>query len=915
MKHCFTYLIFCFLGLNIFAQSEASNWYFGYGAGIKFNPYTETVSTLNDGQLFTHEGCTTMSDNLGNLLFYTDGSFIWNKNHQYMANGVGLLGDSSSTHSAIIVPKPNDSNIFYVFTVGSRQSNTGLHYSVVDMSLNNGLGEVTESNVRLLNLSSEKVTAVLKDCISKSMWVVSFASEDGNRVAFNTFYAYEVGVNGVNPVPVKSTFSNNILDPRGALKLSPDGTKIACANATADDDNATTNDELFLYDFDTSTGKVSNQIELRINGENHNPYGLEFSPNSQLLYVHSYNNYRSNDNNNNGNSNDNDTANHRSTLTQFNISSSNIQNSQIVVDERQLYRGGLQLGPDGKIYRALSAAYGEGLPYLGVIKNPNNIGLACNYEHNAINLSPNQSGQGLPPFIQSLFKKQIDIIQNGQSDTLLTLCEGSSYRLVSENIPGANYTWKKNNIILPNNTYTLIVTDTGHYEVEINPNNGECTKEGQAYVFINNNPSTKNLTLIQCDEDGVEDGITTFNLNEAYNTSSSSESLKYNFFLNSARTIKIDGSSYKNTQNPQTIYVTTTNMNTGCFSFSQLTLSVSLTDVNDTILPTVCDDDGTEDGLHIFNLKDADAEILKGIPNSNLSISYYETYEDALLEVNKLPVYYKNTQPYNQTIFARVENSNACYGISKVGLAIQKLPNIEAVGRDYYCINKFPEYITLNSGLINDNPNNYTYLWNNGETTHQIQINKIGIYTVSVTSKETGCSKKRSITVETSNTATFKEINVVDVTENNFITIVVTGEGVYNYALYDTNNNLYKPYQENNAFDNVHPGIYHVYVKDIENNCGVVMNQISVIGYPKFFTPNNDGVNDTWQIFGISDMFQPNTKILIFNRFGKIVKQLNPLSEGWDGLFNGEKLPSDDYWFSVTLQDGRIFKNHFTLKH
>ncbi|MEN3324850.1 T9SS type B sorting domain-containing protein [Mariniflexile soesokkakense] len=911
MKH-FTSLICCFLSLSGFAQSEASNWYFGYGAGIKFNLFNQTVSSLNDGQLFTHEGCTTMSDDSGNLLFYTDGTFIWNKNHQYMPNGVGLLGDNSSTHSAIIVPKPNDSNIFYVFTVGSRQSNTGLHYSIVNMSQDNGLGAITTSNVRLLNLTTEKVTAVLKDCISKSMWVVTFASEDGNRAVFNTFYAYEVSNNGVNPIPVKSTFPLRISDARGALKLSPDGTKLACANSTVDDDNSTTNDELFLYDFDTSTGIVSNPVELRVYGDNHNPYGLEFSPNSQLLYVHSYNNYRSDENNQNNNE---VPENHRSTLTQFNVAGTNIQNSQIVIEERQLYRGGLQLGPDGRIYRALSAAYGEGLPYLGVIKNPNNIGLACNYEHNAINLSPNESGQGLPPFIQSLFKKQIDIIQNGESDINLTLCQGDTYRLISENIAGANFTWTKNNIKLPNNTYSLLVTDSGHYEVEINPNNGECTKEGQAYVFFNNNPLSKNVSLIQCDEDGIKDGITTFNLNEAYKNSLPEEGLTYKFYINSTRTTEINGSSYRNTVNPQTIYVTTTSTNTSCFSFSELTLSVSLTDVNDTVLPSVCDDDGTEDGLHIFNLKEAETEILKGIPNSNLGIAFYLTYEDALLETNRLPLYFTNTQPYNQTIFARAENANACYGISKVDLVVQKLPNVEAYGRDYYCLNKFPEYKILDAGLIDDNPNKYTYLWNDGDTTHQIPINKIGIYTVTITSKETGCSKERSIVVETSNTATFKEINVEDVTQNNVITVIVTGEGVYNYALYDTKNNLYKPYQESNTFDNVYPGLYHVYVKDIENNCGFVWEQVSVIGYPKFFTPNNDGVNDTWNVIGISEMFQPNTKILIFNRFGKLIKELDPLGDGWNGLLNGQKLPSDDYWFSVNLQDGRNFKNHFTLKY
>ena len=80
------------------------------------------------------------------------------------------------------------------------------------------------------------------------------------------------------------------------------------------------------------------------------------------------------------------------------------------------------------------------------------------------------------------------------------------------------------------------------------------------------------------------------------------------------------------------------------------------------------------------------------------------------------------------------------------------------------------------------------------------------------------------------------------------------------------------------------------------------------------FTPNNDGFNDTWQVYGVSSLFQPNSKIYIFDRYGKLLKELNLSGKGWDGSFNGKKLPTDDYWFSVALQDGRIFKSHFTLK-
>ena len=152
-------------------------------------------------------------------------------------------------------------------------------------------------------------------------------------------------------------------------------------------------------------------------------------------------------------------------------------------------------------------------------------------------------------------------------------------------------------------------------------------------------------------------------------------------------------------------------------------------------------------------------------------------------------------------------------------------------------------------------------------------------------------------------------------TENNTVTVITAGEGIYEYSLVNSDNQIIFSYQDSNVFENVSPGIYRVFVRDIKNDCGIVNEGVSVIGFPKFFTPNNDGFNDTWQVYGVSNQFQSNTKILIFNRFGKLIKELDPSGIGWDGTFNGNALPSDDYWFSVQLEDGRIFKNHFTLKN
>ena len=165
------------------------------------------------------------------------------------------------------------------------------------------------------------------------------------------------------------------------------------------------------------------------------------------------------------------------------------------------------------------------------------------------------------------------------------------------------------------------------------------------------------------------------------------------------------------------------------------------------------------------------------------------------------------------------------------------------------------------------------------------------------------------ITVLPSNQATINAITVEEASENNTVSIQVSGEGDYEFAL-DLSNSLY---QDQNVFTNVLPGFHTVYVRD-KNECGIVDKIVSVIGFPKYFTPNHDGYNDTWQVYGVSAQFQPNSVIYIFDRFGKLLKQLDPKGSGWDGTFNGNPLPTSDYWFSVTLDDGRIFNGHFTLK-
>ena len=201
---------------SISAQAEASKWYFGINAGLDFS--TGNPIALTNGELVTDEGCATISENNGDLLFYTDGITVWDKQHNIMPNGTGLTGDSSSTQSAIIVPKPGDVSIFYIFTVDDLAGPNGLRYSEVNMTLNGGNGDITnQKNIELNAFTTEKISAV-KHANGIDFWVVT---HDWNN---NNFLSYQVTTAGVNIVPVISSVGeehgDNGLDSKGYLCLN-----------------------------------------------------------------------------------------------------------------------------------------------------------------------------------------------------------------------------------------------------------------------------------------------------------------------------------------------------------------------------------------------------------------------------------------------------------------------------------------------------------------------------------------------------------------------------------------------------------------------------------------------------------------------------------------------------------------------
>jgi gliding motility-associated-like protein len=197
------------------------------------------------------------------------------------------------------------------------------------------------------------------------------------------------------------------------------------------------------------------------------------------------------------------------------------------------------------------------------------------------------------------------------------------------------------------------------------------------------------------------------------------------------------------------------------------------------------------------------------------------------------------------------------------------------------------------------------YLWSTGETTQRIAVSSGGDYTVSVTNSD-GCDTAATVNVVASDLAVILRIDVGQFeVQTNTLTAVVTGTGDYEFSLDDF------VYQNSERFSDLYPGSYTVYVRD-KNGCGTVSMDVVIIGGPAFFTPNQDGYNDTWQVIAVDTI--PDARIYIFDRYGKLMKQISATGLGWDGTYNGSPMPSSDYWYVVELSDGRSFNGNFALK-
>ncbi|MEL1253784.1 T9SS type B sorting domain-containing protein [Flavobacterium sp. DGU38] len=339
-----------------------------------------------------------------------------------------------------------------------------------------------------------------------------------------------------------------------------------------------------------------------------------------------------------------------------------------------------------------------------------------------------------------------------------------------------------------------------------------------------------------------------------------------------------------------------------CESINRLAITVNLiTNLNaNDYSETICDN--LNDGLEVIDLSNYNINLISN--PSNFTFEYYSSLSGATNQtitnlISTVSNYNLTTRNY--TIFVRITSTNGCYQIVKLNTLLLSSPIIPINDVVSICENK---NIIINAGLGFD-----SYMWSTGSTSQSITVSQAGNYSVTVTKNygTTICSSTKNFTVVLSNAATITNIETRDWTDNeNIITVNTSSNSYGNYEFSIDGIN----YQDSNVFSGLISGVYTVYARD-KNGCGVTEDEIFLLMYPKFFTPNSDGYNDTWAIkFSYTE---PKLNVNIFDRYGKLLKTLNNVNS-WDGKYNGHELPSSDYWFVVTRENGKEYRGHFTLK-
>lgn len=882
--------VFCFISIFIFTisvqaqqsgQLQTAHWFFGGNAGLDFSSGSPVVDT--NGQISTIEGSTSISDEYGNLLFYTDGRRIYNSTHNVMENGTGLHGDASSTSSAIVLPKPDDCNLYYVFTVDLDADKVpvyrpqrGIEYNVIDMSLNGGLGEVIEKNISVpingVVQGYEKLTAI-SNADKTGYWIITHF--EGN------FYAFSVTAEGVNLTPVISPSTifggvNNI----GYLKGSPNGLKLAMGMSFAlpeEEDKS-----LSVYDFDNATGLVTDEVLLHYPNMlsipyKHHFYGIEFSPNSQILYASSKKIPV-------------DSSQDKiCEILQYDLSAPNIIDSKYTIDMQGLcYGGALQLGVDGKIYANTHENEANG-HYIAVIENPNTrynpvVSDIPVFTTEFLDFGNISTGIGLPTFLNHYFRIAITVNDLSISEEHL-YCAGEllDFNFCSQGGEIQSILWdfgdgSSSAEFYPQYAYNT----TGIHTITLTLMVDEEEYIRTFDITITGPPDIADALLEACDIGEAQN----FNLLDAMpqiNPSNSGAIINFHQTENEANTNENPLSNSVTINATTIVYVSAVDTN-GCYVVRELELVIHPLPILEVQAPVeTCY--GTSASLSV----NADA---------NNTVNWYSSLDGTV------PVFTGNpfetpvlTSTTSYWIEAVSENGCVSARIETTIIVPEIEPpyfNLESI----YCLNAYSE------PLPSISENGISGSWSPAV----VDTSVLGTQPYIFTSNTGECSEAYELTWD---------IEVIEIItpEFNLITEYCMGDAIAALPTI-SDNGIQGGWYPSQIQHNANGPVLYTFTPSPDQCAEVFQTEIKVIYYPKFFTPNGDGVNEYWNIYSLQ--VQRDALIKIFNRYGKLLTTIRPQGSGWDGTYNGKQLPSSDYWFVLTYIDCEglpsEFRAHFSLK-
>lgn len=850
MKRNLMLIILAFLFQNSFAQLETAVWYFGNNAGLNFR--TPEPKVLLDGALANWEGVASFSDSLGNLLFYTDGRTIWNRAHKIMKNGEKLIGHQSSTESAIIVPQPKSKTKYLVFVVDAYRGDKGLSYSVVDMSLDGGMGAVTEiKNEILESRVGEKVTAI-RHANNVDFWLIS-RLDPGNEIV-----EYLITKDGLlkksrKTFPISILYLPDLFDDEyaiyndlslgiGYMRVSPDGKKIACAmqgSSIIDADENLVN-VLEIFDFNPENGLITNYLTYldRVNFL----YGVEFSNDVSKLYF----------------------SNRRS-IFQMDLTAGtpdDVYNSIIKVGEFPIfpshstadtnYVGALQLALNGKIYVAQ-----DNYPYLGVIENPREKGLDCGYKIDGQYLGGRVSRMGLPNFVPSYFlPPNFEIFKNCNFDATQFICtdkrEISKYQWVLSALDGT--TIAKSAL----RNFDVPIKETGTYKITLTITVNGVEHSDYRFFDVYETPyfELQSDTLICSDGQAniravVPKNCTFSWLVDGENSSSNDDIL---YIKTNSKIIETVKDIYTQCEYSDSVFVKVTEP-------EKFTLGKDTAFCKNSLV------------ILDFNIDDSKFQNFKWLDNNS---------EEIKREFSEIGEYVLQSFDYNK-----------CYFTDTISISEYSLPEIDFSNDSIFCDNL--------ENFLDCKVENAQYSWNTGDATQIIRVNKPGKYTVIVTDSN-NCKSTSSVDLK------LKTLPKVDIVSD---TCFCEGETlVLDVNWSDATQYIWQDFTESDHYEITSPGTY---VLETTNICGVSTDTISVTSkycgemiIPNIITPNNDGQNDEFKIKGLTDGWS----LTIFTREGVKVYA----TDNYDNKWNAPGL-SDGVYFYILEKPGKRYTGNITVFH